>query len=289
MVKTASEFQARSDRFGQILSKYIPSFIKPIIKSIYFFFLDMKYFASGGSTSMVPPPSKHFIGIKNYEGIGNEFFYYFKNLGGLEPQHKVLDVGCGSGRMAVPLTRYLSKQGEYSGFDIIESQVNWARKNISNKFPNFSFQHVKVINDIYNKDGEMASGYKFPFKDKSFDFVFLTSVFTHMLPADVENYFKEIFRVLKHKGSCFITFFLLNKESKGLIDSGQSSINFRFSIDTFLTNDLNKPEEAIAYEEDRIRNYFTQNNLQIIEPIHHGSWCNRKEYLSYQDIIIAKK
>lgn len=29
--------------------------------------------------------------------------------------------------------------------------------------------------------------------------------------------------------------------------------------------------------------------MNIVEPIHYGLWCGRDEFLSYQDIILAKK
>ena len=41
------------------------------------------------------------------------------------------------------------------------------------------------------------------------DVAFLTSVFTHMLPEDVEHYLDELARVLKPGGRTLITWFLL--------------------------------------------------------------------------------
>jgi len=41
-----------------------------------------------------------------------------------------------------------------------------------------------------------ASEFVFPFADASFDFVSLASVFTHMLPVDLEHYAGQIARVL---------------------------------------------------------------------------------------------
>ncbi len=58
-------------------------------------------------------------------------------------------------------------------------------------------------------------------------FVLLTSVFTHMLPQDMDNYLSEVARVLKPDGRCLITYFLLNPESLALIDAEESSFNFQ--------------------------------------------------------------
>src|SRR5690348_9362847 len=48
---------------------------------------------------------------------------------GLQPDHSVLDLGCGIGRLALPLTQYLSEQGYYRGIDINLSGIAWAHEN----------------------------------------------------------------------------------------------------------------------------------------------------------------
>ena len=290
MRKTASELQAKSDRTGQKIRKYLPRPLKIFLKKIYFFLFDLKYYMGGGKHTMAPPPSKHFIGIENYLGIGKEFFSYFKDFGGLKPSDTILDIGCGSGRMAIPITGYLS-EGEYYGFDIIQNQVEWAQKNISVKFPNFHFQHVQVVNPIYNKKGIDADKFSFPFENDMFDFIYLTSVFTHMLPKDFNNYLCEINRVLRSDGRCIATFFVLNDQSRTLIQSNKSTMNFihEVSSNDCLTNDLSAPEEAIAYDELYIKDSLKENNLEMLLPIKYGSWAGREEYLSFQDILILKK
>ena len=55
-----------------------------------------------------------------------------------------------------------------------------------------------------------ASECRFPWDDESFDFVLLTSVFTHMLPADREHYLSEIARVMSRGAKCVITHFILD-------------------------------------------------------------------------------
>jgi predicted RNA methylase len=79
------------------------------------------------------PPRKYKIqmrGDDSFNAVGKEFFDLFVGLGNLKPHESVLDVGCRVGRMAIPLTRYLSTQGEYCGFDIDREAVKWYRDNI---------------------------------------------------------------------------------------------------------------------------------------------------------------
>jgi ubiquinone/menaquinone biosynthesis C-methylase UbiE len=271
------------------VSRIIPSSIKPILKKIYYVALDLVD-PLQKRNGMIPPRSMVFIGGGDFLKIGEEFKQYFIELGHLQPDHSVLDVGCGIGRMAIPLTRYLSREGEYWGFDIVKTGIDWCQQRISPKYPKFHFLHSNVYNKYYNPKGDArAQDFKFPFDDQLFDFVFLTSVFTHMLPSDVENYMTEIARVLKPEGTCLITFFLLNEESLTLMRSGKSTLDFKYDLHGCLSTEETKPEAAIAYEEDVFKDLFRKNDLIILEPIRHGSWCGRQNFLSYQDMILATK
>lgn len=109
-------------------------------------------------------------------------------------------------------------------------------KSHISEIQHFHFQHSNVYNKYYNPHGKVrAQDFQFPFDDESLDFVFLTSVFTHMLPSDLENYLSEISRVLKTGGKCLITFFILNEESESLVRSGRSTLDFRYKIEGCLT------------------------------------------------------
>ena len=221
---------------------------------------------------------------------GEEFLRYFVDLAGLKPHEAALDVGCGRGRMAVSLSHYLGRRARYEGFDIIPSSIAWCTEHISRRYPNFHFALFEVFNAEYNPGGKAeASAYVFPYEDGSFDFVFLTSVFTHMLPKDLEHYLSEIARVTKTGGRCLVTFFLLNEESLRLVAEHQSSQDFRHELDGFRTTDPRLPETAIGYPETWVRELFRRQSFAVQEPIHYGSWCGRKRYVSYQDIVVAFK
>src|SRR6185437_8284340 len=70
-------------------------------------------------------------GADAYMATGNEFLGYLVDLCGLQPGGAVLDVGCGSGRMALPLAGYLNPEGRYGGFDVSREAIAWCTENIS--------------------------------------------------------------------------------------------------------------------------------------------------------------
>ncbi len=257
--------------------------------------IDAADFLLNRRSGLTPPCSLRiqtgpFIDARYYEANGEEFFGYFRNLCALQPYHKLLDVGCGYGQLAGPLSRYIDFNGRYEGFDIVLGMIEWCTKNISPKYPNFRFRFANVFNKHYNPNGKTkASDYKFPYNDCAFDFVFLKSVFTHMLPEDMGHYLSEISRVLKKDGRCMISYFLLNTESLRLIDAGASSLNFGQVLSNCHVNDPDNPEFAVAYHEEYVRTLFNKVGLAIHEPVYYGSWPRRNEYLSYQDIIIASR
>jgi SAM-dependent methyltransferase len=240
---------------------------------------------------LIPPQRlQDYVGGGDFEAIGKNWLNHFIDICNLKKNESILDVGCGNGRVAVALTNYLSSEGCYEGFDVVASAIEWDKQYISYQFPNFNFTLVNVYNKAYNQTTKVTSTeYKFPYSDESFDFVFVGSVFTHMRPREIENYIAEISRVLKKNGRCFVTFFLLNDESRHLMGCGKSSINFKFNFEGFSSNEEKTPENGIALPEDFVSRLFEKNNLKIVQPIHYGSWCGRTNFLDGQDVIIASK
>jgi SAM-dependent methyltransferase len=238
------------------------------------------------------PPRKLIDGVGggDYAATGREFFRHFTDIGGLKPEHRVLDVGCGCGRMAVPLIPFLSGVSEYHGFDIVPAAIKWSQKHITRNYPRFHFERTDIYNRLYNKRGKIKSSeYRFAYADNFFDFTFLTSVFTHMFADDMENYLSEIARTLKPGGKCMINYFLLNPESKALMQQGASGFQFIHSLPNCVTSDTKKPERAIAFEESFVRKCFAKYKLNIIDPIYFGGWSGKKQHLSCQDVVLAVK
>lgn len=276
---------------NQLVKKTTPTTLLPLVKNLYYLKSDLKQKFS--KEELIPPIralAEATIGPGDYIIIGDHFKNLFIKLCHLSPDYKVLDVGCGIGRMAVPLTEYLSKNGEYWGMDIVANSVRWCQNNISKKYPNFHFHIANIYNKYYNPHGSFTDfNYKFIYRDNYFDFVFLTSVFTHMMPKGVNNYLSEIYRVLKPGAVTFITYFLLDNVSRPLLNTDKCQIKFKDGVEECKVVDINNPEISVAYDIDFIKHLYKINKFIIIEPINFGRWCGRESYFDFQDIIIAQK
>ena len=281
------------------ISKLLPkNFINVGIQSIGFVWDRIDSFR-GQQTDLLPPFALRMevnsqFRASSYEAYGREFRNYFITLCNLKKDARVLDVGCGTGIIAATLTEYLNSKGSYDGFDIDKSRINWCSENITANYPNFRFKLINIYNGKYNPDGrKKASTFKFPYQDYSFDLVILSSVFTHMLPGDVENYVTEIRRVMKAGGKSLITYLLVNPTQIVLEKRKLSSLNLQYSFKHYKTislpEDNSTYEEAVAYNEDYIRRLYIKKGLRIDEPIHYGAWSGRTKFLGKQDIVVATK
>ena len=80
-----------------------------------------------------------YTGSGDFLKIGNQIVDDIKKHNIISSSSNVLDIGSGIGRIAVPLTQII-KDGQYEGFDIIQSGVRWCEKHITKHHPNFHFK-----------------------------------------------------------------------------------------------------------------------------------------------------
>jgi len=107
---------------------------------------------------------------------------------GLKPTDTLIDVGCGSGRLARALDPYLTP-GAYVGTDVVQELLDYARSGAGR-------WRYALVEDI-----------GIPEADASADFVSFFSVFTHLLYEECYCYLLEARRVLK-SGGCAVFSFL---------------------------------------------------------------------------------
>lgn len=128
---------------------------------------------------------------------------------GLTASSRVLEVGCGTGRLPIGILRRVDPIACYRGVDVSETAVRWCRRHIESRHPRFGFVRLDLRNARYNPEGATSDDrFRLPFQDAAFDIIYLYSVFSHLLQNDVEGYLAEFRRLLAPGGRVFLTAFV---------------------------------------------------------------------------------
>jgi len=237
---------------------------------------------------LVPPKGMIFTGQGDFAATGDTLLKNLVDTCALKPDHHILDVGCGIGRLARPLTAFLNEDGTYEGFDVVEDGIKWCRKNY-HAYPNFNFSFTPLKNDLYNLNTKQtADTFQFPYPDQFFDLVVLTSVFTHMQMEEVRNYFLEIGRVLKPGGHCFATFFIINKETETYLDKSRNPF-FPYRFRHYFLHDPRVRDANIAYRHEIIVGMATAAELSV-DQFYPGWWAGKSQNacMNFQDVLVLK-
>ncbi|WP_169458016.1 class I SAM-dependent methyltransferase [Ottowia thiooxydans] len=212
--------------------------------------------------------------------------------GRLPEAAKILDLGCGFGRIAMALANRIGPAAQYVGLDPNVEGLAWAQRHIATRHPNFSFRRVDIKSLPYNPTGTVnGSEFRFPFEDASLDLVFMISVLTHVDLATVENYVREAARTLKaDTGRLVTTIFLLDDEVDDLLAEGKGHFTMGFGYGESRVENPANPELAIAHPRQAVLDILDRAGFA-----HHtvftGHWSGRDSIspLDFQDLVIADR
>lgn len=261
------------------------------LRALYFLPLDTWERVTGKTHKYVPPRGAVFTGgtagATVFIAQGEQQLELLKEYVDLQPEHHVLDIGCGLGRTAIALTGFLNDTGSYQGFDVVEKGIAWCNKGIGADYSNFQFTHVPLFNDLYTANGEKANSFVFPYPDESFDRIFNFSVFTHMGIEEIQNYLIQMKRTVKNGGSCLCTFFIYDDSNEHYIAT-RAGFHFPVAHDGYKLMSAETVAGNIAIHENLLLRMATKagfENCKIID----GFWkdsvrdTGKKEY---QDIVL---
>lgn len=224
----------------------------------------------------------------HYQEIGERYLQHIKREARLAPHHRVLEIGCGTGRLAKPLIAYLSS-GRYVGFDVNNYFVDYCRQTLST--PNAEFQRHDIQHDEFNSAGTIdPAEFRFPFEDEQFDLICALAVFNHFRLDWVLNYLDESARTLKPRGIFFATFILLNGFSiPRIIDRTEHPFCFEKQTETEWFEFADRPLWNVALPELPLRKACMANGLTIKEPLKIGAWCGGLQAMDGHDTVVAIK
>lgn len=215
---------------------------------------------------------------------------------GLRPGLSVLEVGCGIGRDAIPLTEVLGTAGNYVGFDIVKDFIDWCSSEITPRFPNFRFHHFDVRDQLHNPGGTLRTrDIRIPAEDGSIDLIILQSVFTHMFEPDIVHYLREFRRVLAPEGRVYATCFIVTDavlEAARRTNATPHNLRFeQFVGRGCYLHDPAIPASAVAYRWDAIYRMIHQGGLLPAGEFLKGAWSGYwgAEAREGQDVMVLKK
>jgi ubiquinone/menaquinone biosynthesis C-methylase UbiE len=107
---------------------------------------------------------------------------------GLKNGMSVLDFGCGSGRIAHFISQK-RKIPNFLGTDIVQELLDYAATKTPDHFRFVKHQELSI-----------------PADDRTFDFAYAFSVFTHLLQTETFIYMQDIYRTLKPGGKLVFSF-----------------------------------------------------------------------------------
>lgn len=263
---------------------------------------DKKFIRRSKNIKLVPNFSNRRGGKLSYlewgHVIGIFQTFIFNNIKDVKRPH-IVDIGCGTGLLAIASEPFVKNGGKYVGIDVMEKDILFCQENYDASC--FEFYHHNVHNPTYSLHQNLKN-VPWVVEKESTDLVTALSVWTHLDEQDSIFYMHEVSRVLKKGGRAMITMFLLDEHYYDTIGSRNDEIsefhntnqrkwifdeNAYQSHDWFTTKWVKVPEDAIGITKIGLEKMINGSQLRIRE-VFSGSW-REKAAPYFQDIIIFEK
>lgn len=240
-----------------------------------------------------PFPPEHLrvgVGQGEYYKVGEADVARFKRLAGLDPSSRVLDIGCGLGRVAWPLARELGPNGSYDGFDAARQYIEWCANHLALDPQRVRFHWFDIQSSVYNPHGKLnGENLRFPWPAGTFTLAIAMSLFTHLSATGTANYIREVARTLQKGGRLCASFFVLDKDSLEMIETREVFPHFTHGFEQGRIADPDSPDTAIAFRADWLYQLFVDCGFAF-EQYRPGTWrTHGVGEESYQDLVVARR
>ena len=235
----------------------------------------------------VPPPSPpaHLlagVGWGDFWENGFHLAELIEQATPLRPDERIVDAGCGLGRVTWPLSHLLGEQGTYDGIDTVPEYLEWCRNGLWLDPDRFRFHLADIYSSFYNPAGTTKpEEFRFPFADGTF------TLATHLSAAATVNYLYELARVLAPGGRLFASFFVLDDESREALATGPTAPEFKTPFEHGLLSDPDNPDFAIAFDATWLHQAFLLAGFEI-GAYAQGLW-RRTPGPTHQDVVVARR
>lgn len=213
---------------------------------------------------------------------------------GLASGDRILDIGCGCGRLAAALTQHIGPHGSYRGVDIVAGLVDFANRHIAQRFPNFTFLTLQRDNPAYDPWRHQGASLVITSLEEAcdpgtIDLCIATSLFTHLDTEMARETLAAMRRALAPDGRALISLFLLDAGVRALIRRGRAAFQFEHAYgEGTYVQDPGGPLGALAFASDHFVALLAEQELYVERAL-YGNWPNRPHHVSGQDILIVRR
>jgi len=185
-------------------------------------------------------------------------------LAGLTRASRLLDWGCGAGRLAIGVKHALGHVRDYHGIDVQAPMIRWARRHLADEHTRFTL--ADAHNARYNPDGVPA--YRIPRRSGTVDVFHAYSVFSHMTGEEVAAYAAEVRRGLAPGGRAWLTAFV----EDGVPDEVENPAGYG-------PLEWSGPLHCVRFSRERFEHLLAGAGLEVVDVVHGGETDGQSAYV----------
>lgn len=239
------------------------------------------------------------VGGSDPELVGDACERVLRRYLHINPFSRLLDFGCGVGRVTLALLKHHPDVGHVTGFDIVPSVVEFCKSHIASSFANTSFELIGGSNDHYDQfieaaDRAVAKSHAQLLAQYAGQFsgIFAFSVFTHVELADLRALLKLLSELVQPGGQVLITAFVLTPTTRKAIRDRTALLPFA-DADPTAEGDIFVADHTdrlafIAFDYALIEQAAFDAGL-VIHQVEYGSWAGTIPSPNLQDTLVCLK
>ncbi len=223
--------------------------------------------------------------------------HVLRRVSTIGPRSRVIDFGCGIGRVAAYVLAREQPPRGFLGIDIMPPVIEFCRAELQPHFPKAVFELAEGANDHYDRYIDDA----IPARSLDaltaqygtrFTHAYAFSVFTHLYAADFVAALRFVGSLLGTRGEFLFTAFTLTDFARQRI--ADRSTDFPVEQHEYLEGGrvlIGNPADPlafIAYDRDLIEAMVAEAGL-VLTKSEYGTWMGGKLGESFQDVYVCRK
>lgn len=174
---------------------------------------------------------------------------------------RIVDVGCGLGRLATGMLAQFGEDVHYLGIEPNLPFYQWCRAHIQEAHPSYQFVHLDVVSELYNPEGTVdGDALRLPLDDASVDIAYVWGVFTNIIAEHVETYVPEFARVVRAGGTVFLTAYV-EDDCPRMSENPAGYVPFDYVV----------PLNVVRFNREWMFSLFEANGLVVQDFRYHGA------------------